>query len=114
MSETPKDYTEPAADEKLYALLVHLLSAFAAPFVTPLVSYFLFQQRGGFAFRQAREGLNFQLTVILVSVALAITIVGILVLWIYLIFAWVMLLVAAFNVFQGREFRFPLTIRFIK
>lgn len=104
----------PSSDEKLFAALTHGAALIGFPFIAPLVAYFAFKERGGFAFNQAREGLNFQITVILGCTALAITIIGIAIIWLYLLFAWVCLLFALIQVVQGREFRFPLTLRLVK
>lgn len=110
MSTSPNT---PSQNERLLAMAVHLASAFAAPFLAPLIGYFIFQPRNDFAYRQAREGLNFQISVILYSIVLAVSIVGLIVLPIVLVGAWLLLIYASIQVYNGNEFRFPLTIRFI-
>lgn len=111
MSTTPQ---VPSQQERINAMLIHVISAFAAPFLAPLIGYFIFQPKNDFAYRQAREGLNFQISVIIYSTVLAVSIVGLIVLPILLVAAWILLILAAVNAYQGTEFRFPLTIRFIK
>lgn len=104
----------PTSDEKLFAALIHGFAVIGFPFVSPLVGYLVFRERGGFVLNQAREGLNFQITVILGSIVLALTVIGIPFIPVYLVFAWICLIFATIQVFLGREFRFPLSIRFIK
>lgn len=108
-----KSNTKPSDEQRIYAVLIHLISALFAPFITPLIAYFVFRENPGFAFNQAKEGLNFQINVILISIALAISVVGLLVLWLFLPYAWIMLIYATTQVAQGKEFRFPYTYRFI-
>lgn len=104
----------PSSEEKLYAALIHGFAALGFPFIAPLVGYLALQQSHPFAFRQAKEGLNFQITTVAVSIVLAISVVGIPVLFVYLPVVWVFQIFAAIQVFQGREYRFPLTYRIIK
>lgn len=104
----------PTTEERVFAALIHGLGAFGFPFLAPLVGVLLFSNRPGFVLRQAKEGLNFQITVIAVSILLAVSIVGIPLLFIYIPLAWLVLVFATAQVALGNEFRFPLTVRLVK
>ncbi|MFM6981028.1 MAG: DUF4870 domain-containing protein [Micrococcales bacterium] len=104
----------PSQEDRIYATLVHAISALGFPFLAPLIGMILLKGRSDFAYQQAKEGMNFQLTVILVFVALCLTIIGIPIALLLGIAAVVVLIFAAVQVFLGRSYRFPMTIRFIK
>jgi uncharacterized Tic20 family protein len=112
--QTEREIQLPTQEDRIFAALIHGLGAIGFPFIAPLVGFLIFQDRGGFVLRQAKEGLNFQITVIGVSIVLAVSIVGIPLLFIYLPLAWVVLVFATVQVALGREFRFPLSLRLIK
>jgi uncharacterized Tic20 family protein len=62
----------------------------------------------------ARESLNFQITVGIVSIVLALTIVGILLIWVLWIAALVFVTIASINASDNKIYRYPLTLRLIK
>ncbi len=103
----------PASDEKTLALLAHIVT-FVSNFIAPLIIYVIKKDESPFVAAHAKESLNFQLTVLLTVIVLFFTIVGILLLWIVGIYALVLVIVATIRASEGKLYRYPLTIRFIK
>lgn len=103
----------PTSDEKTLALLAHIVT-FVSNFIAPLIIYVLKKDESPFVAAHAKESLNFQLTLLLTVIVLFITIVGILLLWIVGIYALVLVIVATIRASEGKLYRYPLTIRFIK
>jgi uncharacterized Tic20 family protein len=103
----------PTSDEKTLALLSHVVT-FVSNFIAPLFIYIIKKDESPFVAAHAKESLNFQLTILLAVIVLFITIVGILLLWIVGIYALVLVIVATIRASEGKLYRYPLTIRFIK
>ncbi len=116
-------------DERTWALLGHL-SAFSAFFTAgfgcvlgPLVVWLVKRDSLPFAADQAREALNFNLTALIVWIALWIITIGTFGIGIFLtlplglalLCVWIVLtIVAAINANNGQTYRYPLTLRLIK
>ena len=74
----------PSSEERNWALVAHLgifASVIVGPlnFLVPLVIYIVWKDRSGFVAEEAKEALNFQLTMLLlglVGVLLTLTIIG--------------------------------------
>jgi uncharacterized protein len=111
----------PTDQERLWAMLSHLLSFVAAylflGFVAPLVILLVFGQRSAFVRANAVESLNFNLSWLLygiISVVLLIVGIGIFLL-IALGIAYVILVViASIRANNGELYRYPLTIRLVR
>jgi uncharacterized Tic20 family protein len=118
----------PVGDERTWALLGHL-SAFSA-FITgiggilgPLIVWLIKRDTLPFAGDQAKEALNFNITVALAFVALwiltiitlGIGIVLTLPVGLVLFVAWIVFtVIAAINANNGVRYRYPLTLRLVK
>ena len=106
--------------ERLWAMLAHLLSFVAAyialGFLAPLVVLLVFGQRSGYVRAHAVESLNFNLTWLLyavVAVILAFLLIGIPILIALGIAYVILVIVASVRANNGELYRYPLTIRFI-
>ena len=124
----PSNDVAPVGDERTWALLGHL-SAFSA-FISgigcvlgPLIIWLVKRDSLPFAADQAKEALNFNITVLLAALGLCIiTIVTIgigLLLTVPLGFAlfvyWVVFtIIAAVNANNGIRYRYPMTLRLVK
>jgi uncharacterized protein len=111
----------PPDQERLWAMLAHLLSFVAAyialGFIAPLVVLVVFGPRSAFVRAHAVESLNFNLSWLLyafVGVVLIILGIGILILLALGIAYVVLVIVASVRANSGQFFRYPLTIRFIR
>ncbi len=115
-----------ASDTTTWAMAAHLTALAALfvglPFIGPLIVYFA-KKENPFVRRHAAEALNFNLSIMLYTVVLAIAtlvllfvLVGILLipLFILLLAGWIIFtIVAAVAASRGEEYRYPLTIRFV-
>ena len=111
----------PADQERLWAMLAHLLSFVAAylflGFVAPLVVMLVFGPRSAYVRAHAVESLNFNLSWLLyaiVSVVLIVIGIGILLLLALGIAYVVLIVVASIRANNGQFYRYPLTIRFVR
>ena len=103
----------PSSDEKTLALIAHIVTL-ASNFIAPLVIYFIKKDESSFVAAHAKESLNFQLTILIIAIILIITIVGILLLWLVCIYAFVLVIIATIRASEGKLYRYPFSIRFIK
>jgi uncharacterized protein len=117
----PGQQPMPPDQERLWAMLAHLLSFVAAylflGFVAPLVVLLVFGPRSAYVRAHAVESLNFNLTWLLygiVGVILAFVLVGIPILIALGIAYLVLVVIASVRANNGEFFRYPLTIRFIR
>lgn len=107
--------------ERNWAMAAHL-SAFAAAYVAlgflgPLVVLLAVGNRSPYARRHAVEALNFNLTwllYIVVAGILAFVLIGIPILILLGLAYLVLVVLAAVEASNGREYRYPLTIRFVR
>ena len=111
----------PADQERLWAMLAHLLSFVAAylflGFVAPLIVLLVFGPRSAYVRAHAVESLNFNLSWLLyaiVSVVLIFIGIGILLLLALGIAYVVLIIIASVRANNGEFFRYPLTIRFVR
>jgi len=104
-------------EERTWAVLGHLLPLVGLGFLAPLVIWLVFRGRGPYLEDQAKESLNFQLTLLIIYAIGFITIfilVGFVILAAAGIFQLVMAIVAAIAASKYQWYRYPLTIRFVK
>lgn len=111
-----------AKDEKTWGMLAHLsmLSGYVIPlgtFLGPLIIYLVKKDESEFVKKHAIEALNFGISVTIyaiVCIALMLVLIGLLLLPILAIGALVLSIVAGMAANDGRSYRYPMTIRFIK
>jgi uncharacterized protein len=104
------------SDERLWATLIHV-GGILIGFISPLLGYLLLKDRSAFVGENAKNALNFQITVVIAYVAgwiLSIVFIGLFV----LLAAWVLSIVfsimGAVAANKGQVYKYPLTIPFIK
>jgi len=109
-------------DIRNMAMLCHL-SAFAGYFIPfghilgPLVVWLLKREESAFIDAHGKEALNFQISVTIyavISAILILVVIGFLLLPILLVFEIIVVIIAAIRANNGAEYRYPLTLRFIK
>ena len=103
----------PSNDDKTMATLSHVLTLVAG-FIAPLIIYLIKKDQSAFVAHHARESLNFQITIFIIVVALFITIVGILLVWVVAIISLVFVIMATIKASEGKLYKYPFTLRFIK
>jgi hypothetical protein len=107
--------TDASADDKNIAVLTHLGGIFFSA-LPGLIVWLLKKDDNAFIGEQAREALNFQITVLIgymLAWVLAFLLVGFLLLPIIYIANLVLCIVAAVKVSKGEDYRYPLTLRLI-
>lgn len=129
----PPPPTQPAApaetpargmskDEQTMGMLCHLtaLAKYLFPFgnlIGPLVVWMLKRQEMPFVESEGKESLNFQISMTIYAILAAISIlllVGIILLPAVLIFDLVFIIIASLEAANGKSYRYPLCIRFIR
>ena len=110
-----------ADQERLWAMLAHLLSFVAAyialGFIAPLVVLLVFGPRSAYVRAHAVESLNFNLSWLIYAIVGVLTIpvgIGILILLALGIAYVVLVIIASVRANSGQYFRYPLTIRFVR
>ena len=111
----------PPEQERLWAMLAHLLSFVAAyialGFLAPLTILLVFGPRSAYVREHAVESLNFNLTWLLygiVAAFLAILLIGIPILIALGIAYVILVIIASIRANNGQLYRYPLTVRFVK
>jgi uncharacterized Tic20 family protein len=132
----PPGYVRPASapltpsEERTWGMLAHLSAIlagfFGVSFLGPLIVYLMQKDRSPFVRRHAAESLNFQISLLIyavvgtiVGIVLALLTVGLFL--IVLIPAAILASIAALILIimgcmagsDGREFRYPVTLRFV-
>lgn len=117
MSENNDVYAKPInltpENERMFAILTHV-AGIPFEFFGPLVGYLIFNGKGPFITHHVKESLNFGITMVLWTIILAISIVGLLIIWAVPVFWVIFRIVAAIKASQGEFYKYPLTFRFIK
>ncbi|MEM1115538.1 MAG: DUF4870 domain-containing protein [Bacteroidota bacterium] len=114
-------FGEPDQDERTWGLIAHLsaLSGFVIPFgniLGPLVVWLTKRDQSAFVADQAKEALNFQITLsiaVVLGVVLIFVLIGIPILMILGLAALVMPIIAGIRANEGRRYRYPLTLRLV-
>ena len=108
------------ADQRTWAIATHLsafLAAFfALSFLGPLVMFIIFKDRGAFIRHHAAEALNFQLTMwigLLISIPLMFVLIGFVTAGAIAVAMLVCHILGAVAASDGRDYRYPFTIRFV-
>ncbi len=114
-----------SGDEKMWSIIAHL-SAIIHPFggffvfLCPLVIMIAFKDSSRVIYEQAKEALNFQISLILIqilAVVCAITLIGIpiaICIWVFMgIGSWLFPIIAAIRLSNGERYQYPFTIRLL-
>jgi uncharacterized Tic20 family protein len=116
----PEEYplTTPTSDERTLAILSHILAIVPGIGIFgPLVIWLVKKNESTFVEENAKESLNFQLTVIIaavISCILIVVIIGIFLLWVLGILNLVLVVVATVKASENKIYRYPFNLRLIK
>ncbi len=125
------DQEQLSPEEKTFGMLCHLsaLALFVLPsfgnIFGPLIIWLIKKDQSAWLDRQGKEALNFQISIVIYVFAafflmflLAITVIGIplaVLIGLGLAAFWlIMVIMASIEANNGKDFRYPLSIRFIK
>jgi uncharacterized Tic20 family protein len=129
VSAPPRHYAEPrgntestsatasASPDRTLAVVVHVLSIFFS-WLGPLVIYLI--KKGDadtFTADNAREALNFQITICLLYLVCAIltfVVIGIFLFWIVMLSNLICSIIAAVKASNGISYKYPMTLRLIR
>ena len=110
-------------DERTWALLAHLsalvgyvLIPVIGNILAPLIIWQVKKDESWFIADQAKESLNFQLSMTLYAVIagiLVIILIGVFILLALYVVGIVMTVIGALKAYRGVQYRYPLTIRFL-
>lgn len=104
------------SDQRMWAMLAHV-GGILFSFVAPLIIWLMFKDRGRFVDEQAKEALNFQITLIIgyvISGILFIILIGAILLFVVWLAAIIFGIMAAIAANKGEAYRYPFAIRLIK
>ncbi len=105
-----------SSEDRIWALLAHL-SFFVLTLIGPLIIWLIKKDDSPFVEDQAKEALNFQLSVMLVTLGLGLLfwlVIPMFLIPIVAIGSLVFTVLAAVQAGQGIAYRYPLNIRMIK
>ncbi len=103
----------PTSEEKTIAILAHALTFFSS-FLAPLIIYLIKKDESEFIREHAKESLNFQITIAIITIILFVTIIGILLLWLVGLLAAILVILASVKCSEGKLYKYPFTLRLIK
>lgn len=109
--------TKTGADgDKLLVLLAHLGGIFFG-FIPSLIVFLIRKDEPGITLDNAREALNWQITVIISSIAcffLSFILIGLLLFWVLVMINVVLCIVGAVKSSPTKVYRYPFAIRLLK
>lgn len=103
-------------DDKTMALLAHL-GGILFGFIPSLVIWLIKKDTSEFVADQAKEALNFQITLIfgyILSFILVFIVIGIFLIWALAIANLVLCIIGGIKANSGEQYRYPFAIRLIK
>ena len=114
--------SQPTKDERTWGMLCHFsaLSMFIFPFgniLAPLIIWLIKKEEMSFVEDQAKEVLNFQISMtiyLICSAILIIILIGIPILIGLVIFCFIITIIAAISANDGKSYRYPMNLRLIK
>jgi len=108
--------SQPRGSEKVWALFSHLSTFVGLPFLLPLIVYLAMKGDSAYAAENAREALNFHLSMLLYAlccIPLTFILIGLPLLCAIGLASLVLAIVAAIKAADGGCYRYPLTIRMV-
>lgn len=126
VTQAPRDDVPASAtgvvDEKSWAMAAHLgsLAGYLIPFgniIAPVVIWQMKKDQSAFIAEHAKEAANFQITVMIgmaISALLMLVVIGVFLLFAIGIIDIVFIIMAAVAANKGEQYRYPISIRFIK
>lgn len=106
----------PRGTDKIWTILCHLSFFVGLPFLLPLVVYLAMRNDSSYVRENAREALNFHISVLIYLVCcipLGFLIVGIPLMFAIGIASLILAIMAAVKASEGQCYRYPLTLRLV-
>jgi len=108
--------TTPSTDDRNIAMLAHLLGIVSG-FVGALIIWLIKKDQSAYVDDQAKEALNFQITMLIAFVGawiLMFVLIGMLLMPMLLVANLVFCILAAVAASNGKSYRYPVAIRLLK
>ena len=108
--------TTPSNDDRNLAMLAHLLGIVSG-FVGALIIWLIKKDQSAYVDEQGKEALNFQITMLIAVVGawmLMFVLIGFVLLPLLLVANFVFCILAAVAVSNGKNYRYPVSIRLLK
>lgn len=99
--------------DKLFAIAAHLGGIFLG-FIPALVVYLVKKDSPGWVLDNAREALNWQITLLIVVVVLMVSVIGVFLLWAVWLVNVVFCILATLKSANREVYRYPVALRLIK
>ena len=102
--------------DKIWSMLSHLSALLGVGFVLPLVVYLAMRKESEYVATNAREALNFHLTVLIYAlccIPLVFILIGIPLLIVLGLGSLVLAIIATVKASDGQCYRYPLTLRLV-
>ena len=106
----------PNGNDKIWSILSHLSALLGVGFILPLVVYLAMRKESEYVAANAREALNFHISVFIYGICcipLVLIIIGIPLLIGLVIASFVLAIIAAVRASDGECYRYPFTIRLV-
>ena len=107
----------PNGTDKIWSMLSHLSALFGVGIILPLVVYLAMRKESEYVANNAREALNFHISVFiycLCCIPLVFILIGLPLLILIGLGALVFAVIAAIKASDGACYRYPLTLRLVK
>jgi uncharacterized protein len=107
----------PTGNDKIWSMLSHLSMMFGLGILLPLVVYLAMRQESDYVASNAKEALNFHISVylyIICCIPLAFILIGVPLMIIVGLGSLILAIIAAVKASQGNYYRYPLTLRLVK
>lgn len=117
--EAGQQFEAPAVqrgNDKIWSMLSHLSALLGVGFVLPLVVYLAMRRESQYVAEQAREALNFHISVLiycLCCVPLVFILIGIPLLILIGLGSLILAIVATVKASNGESYRYPLSLRLV-
>ena len=106
----------PKGSDKIWSMLSHLSALLGVGFVLPLVVYLAMRKESEYVAANAREALNFHISVLIYAVCcipLVFILIGIPMLIVLGLGSLVLAIIATIKASDGQCYRYPLTLRLV-
>ena len=106
----------PRGSDKIWSMLSHLSALLGVGFLLPLVVYLAMRKESEYVATNAREALNFHLTVLIYAlccIPLVFILIGIPLLIVLGLGSLVLAIIATIKASDGQCYRYPLTLRLV-
>lgn len=100
-------------NDKLFAIIAHIGGIFLG-FIPALVVYLVKKDSPGWVLDNAREALNWQITLLILVAVLMVSVIGAFLLWVVWIVNVAFCILATLKSANQEVYRYPFTLRLIK